>query len=139
MVDFVSKLSRRAGLLGSTGHQRGIKRTETGPLAELLAVLNLDQRDLVLRAEGSDELLVGILLAVLVENAHVGLAAVESLGRLAETAGKAVVHESQLQDTLEGILNGHLTLGGIAGHFDLLDDLGSVVFYVRLVVSVSVF
>lgn len=111
----------------------GAKRTKTGPLAELLAVSNLDQRDLVLRAEGSDELLVGILLAVLVENAHVGLATVESLGGLTETAGKTVVHESQLQDTLEGILNGHLALGGIAGHLDLLDDLGNVVvFYVRL-------
>lgn len=86
----------------------------------------------MLGAEGSDELLVGILLAVLVENAHVGLATVESLGGLAETAGETVVHESQLQNTLEGVLNGHLTLGGIAGHFDLLDDLGSVVFYVRL-------
>ena len=60
------------------------------------------------------------------------LAAVESLGSLAETTGKAVVHESQLQDTLEGIENGHLTLGSIAGNLDLVGDLGSVVFYVRL-------
>lgn len=91
----------------------------------------------MLGAQSSDELLVGILLAVLVEDTHVGLTTVESLGGLTETAGKTVVHESQLQDTLEGILNGHLTLGGIAGHFDLLDDLGSVVFYVRLL-SLSV-
>lgn len=87
----------------------------------------------MLVAQGSDELLVGILLAVLVENAHVSLAAVEGLGGLAETTGKTVVHQSELQNTLEGILNGHLALGGISGHFDLLDDLGNVVvFYVRL-------
>ncbi len=125
-----------AGLLGRVVKGKK-KRTKTGPLAELLAVLHLDQRDLVLRAEGSDELLVGILLAVLVENAHVGLAAVESLGGLTETAGETVVHQRQLQDALEGILNGHLTLGGIGGHFDLLDDFGYVVFYVRLL-SLSV-
>ena len=112
-----------------------VAHTETSPLAELLAVLDLDQGDLVLVAESGDQLLVGVLLAVLVENAHVGLAAVEGLGSLTETAGKTVVHQSQLQNTLEGILNGHLALGGIAGNFDLLDNVdGSVVvFYVRLV------
>src|SRR5689334_922303 len=62
--------------------------TETSPLAELLAVGHLDERDLVLRAEGDDELLVGLLLARLVEHAHVRLPPVESLGRLAETAGE---------------------------------------------------
>lgn len=88
----------------------------------------------MLVAEGGDQLLVGILLAVLVENAHVSLTAVKSLGSLTETTGKTVVHQSQLQNTLEGILNGHLALGGIAGNLDLLDDLGNVVvvFYVRL-------
>lgn len=116
------------------GGWQGYKRTKTGPLAELLAVGDLDEGDLVLGAEGNDELLVGLLLAVLVENAHVGLAAVEGLGSLAETAGKTVVDESQLQDTLEGVENRHLALRGIARDLNLVGDLdlGSVVFYVRL-------
>lgn len=88
----------------------------------------------MLGAESDDKLLVGLLLASLVEDAHVGLAAVEGLGSLTETAGKTVVHEGELQDTLEGVKNGHLALGaGIGGNLDLLGHLGGVVlFYVRL-------
>lgn len=88
----------------------------------------------MLGAESNDELLVGLLLASLVEDAHVGLAAVEGLGSLTETAGKTVVHEGQLQNTLEGVQNGHLALGAsIGGNLDLLGHLGGVVlFYVRL-------
>lgn len=108
--------------------------TETGPLAELLSVGNLDQGDLVLGAESNDELLVGILLASLVQDTHVGLTAVESLTRLTQTTGETIVHEGELQHTLEGVQDGHLALGGgIGGDFDLLGDFGSVVlFYVRL-------
>jgi hypothetical protein len=62
----------------------------------------------------------------------VGLAAVQGFGGFTETAGETVVDESQLQDTLEGIENRHLALGGIAGYLDLIGDLGGVVFYVRL-------
>lgn len=110
------------------------KRTETGPLAELLAVGNLDQGDLVLRAKGDDELLVSLLLAGLVQDAHVGLATVEGLGSLTETTGKAVVHQGELEDTLEGIQDRHLALGAaLGGYLDLIGDLGGVVlFYVRL-------
>jgi hypothetical protein len=93
----------------------------------------------VLLAQGDDELLVGLLLAVLVEHTHVRGTAVESLGSLAETAGKTVVDESQLQDTLEGVENGHLALGGVAGNLDLILDLGGVVFYVRLYPSMLAF
>jgi hypothetical protein len=111
----------------------GSRLTETSPLAELLAVVNLDQGDVVLRAQGDDQLLVRLLLAALVQDAHVGLASVEGLGSLAQTAGKTVVHEGELQNTLEGILNGHLALGGIGGNLNLLRGLGGVVlFYVRL-------
>lgn len=87
----------------------------------------------MLGAESDDELLVGLLLAVLVQDAHVGLTSVQSLGRFAETSGKTVVYQSQLQDTLEGIENGHLALVGIGGNLDLLGGFGCVVlFYVRL-------
>lgn len=83
----------------------------------------------MLRAESLNKLLVRILVAVLVENGHVGLAAVEGLGSLTETAGKTVVNERVAENTLQGILNGHLTLGGIGGDLDLilllnLRDLG---------------
>lgn len=86
----------------------------------------------MLVAESDDKLLVGLLLAVLVQDTHVSLSAIEGLGSLTETAGKTVVHERQLQDTLEGIENGHLALGGIAGNLDNIGDLGGVLFYVRL-------
>jgi len=109
-----------------------VENAKTGPLAELLSVGNLDEGDLVLGAESDDELLVGLLLAGLVQDTHVSLAAVEGLGSLAETAGKTVVHESELQDTLEGVKNRHLALGGIGRNLNLLGDLGGVVlFYVR--------
>ena len=108
--------------------------TETSPLAELLAIGDLDEGDLVLGAESNDELLVGLLLAGLVEDAHMGLTAVEGLGSLTETTGKTVVHEGDLENTLEGIKDAHLALGGsIGGNLNLLGGLGdSVLFYVRL-------
>jgi hypothetical protein len=103
----------------------------------LLAVRNLDERDLVLGAERNNELLVRLLLASLVQNAHVRLATVEGLGSLTETAGKAVVDEGELEDALERLENGHLALSGrgIGGNLNLLDlcgDYGLVVFSVRL-------
>jgi len=114
----------------------GYLLTETGPLAELLAIGNLDEGDLVLGAEGDDELLVSLLLAGLVQDAHVRLSPVEGLGSLTETAGKTVVHERELENSLQGVQDGHLTLGGgIGGNLDLLGDLnGGVLFYVRLFV-----
>lgn len=87
----------------------------------------------MLGAESNDELLVGLLLAGLVEDAHVSLTAVEGLGGLTETAGKTVVHEGDLENTLEGIKDAHLALGGsIGGNLNLLGGGDSVLFYVRL-------
>lgn len=90
----------------------------------------------MLGAERNNELLVRLLLAGLVQDAHVRLATVEGLGRLAETAGKAVVDERELKDALERLEDGHLALsgGGIGGNLDLLlgGDDGLVVFSVRL-------
>ncbi len=85
----------------------------------------------MLGAESDDELLVGLLLAGLVEDAHVGLSSVEGLGSLTETAGKTVVHEGELEDTLEGIKDRHLALGSLSGNLDLLGG-NVVLFYVRL-------
>lgn len=90
----------------------------------MLSVRNLDQRDLVLAAEGNNQLLVCLLLASLVEDTHVSLASVEGLGGFTEPAGETVVHESGLENTLQGVENGHLTLGcGISGDFDFVGDL----------------
>jgi hypothetical protein len=92
----------------------------------------------VLGAESNNELLVRLLLASLVQDAHVRLATVEGLGSLTETAGKTVVDESELENTLEGLKDGHLALSGrgIGGNLNLLDllggDYGMVVFSVRL-------
>jgi hypothetical protein len=100
-----------------------VELTETSPLAELLAVGDLDQRDLVLAAESDDQLLVGLLLASLVEDAHVGLATVKGLGGLTETAGKTVVDEGDLEHALERVEDGHVAAGGVSGDLDLLDGL----------------
>lgn len=85
----------------------------------------------MLGAESDDELLVGLLLAGLVEDAHVGLSSVEGLGSLTETAGKTVVHEGELEDALERIEDRHLALGSLSGNLDLLSGNGGL-FYVRL-------
>ena len=116
------------------------ERTKTGPLAELLSVWNLDERDLVLGAESDDELLVSLLLASLVEDTHVCLAAVESLGSLTETAGKTIVHQGELENTLESIQNGHLSLWCLLSRdLDLILNLDGwvLLFYVRLLNLVS--
>jgi hypothetical protein len=65
------------------------------------------------------------------------LTSVEGLGRFAQATGETVVHERKLEDALEGIENGHLSLGcGISGDLDLvgLCDLsdGGGGFFVRL-------
>lgn len=86
----------------------------------------------MLLAEGDDELLVGLLLAVLVEDAHVRLATVQGLGGFAEATGEAVVDEGKLQDSLEGVDGGQLALRGVAGDLDDIGDLGGVIFDVRL-------
>jgi hypothetical protein len=88
----------------------------------------------VLGAESNNELLVSLLLAALVEDAHVGLAAVESLGGLTETTGKTVVDQGDAQNTLEGVQDGHLAGTGIGRNLDLVGrgDGGCGLFSVRL-------
>jgi hypothetical protein len=111
-----------------------VESAETDPLAEHLSIGNLDEGDLVLRAESDNELLVSLLLAALVQDTHVGLAAVESLGGLTETTGKTVVDEGDAQNTLEGVQDGHLAAAGIGRNLDLLSggDRGCGLFSVRL-------
>ncbi len=73
---------------------------ETSPGAEDLGITDFDQVDLVLSAEGLNQLDVLGLSASLDENAQVGLTLVQGLSTFTETAGKAVVDEGVLQDLL---------------------------------------
>lgn len=90
----------------------------------------------MLRAESDNKLLVSLLLAGLVEDTHVRLATVEGLGSLAETTGKTVVDQGDLEDALERIVDGHLTTTGLSGDFDILGlsdgGVGNGLFSVRL-------
>jgi hypothetical protein len=101
------------------------KPTKSSPLSELLSISDLDEGDLVLGTESLNKLLVWLLLAVLVQDTHVGLATVEGLGGLTETTGKTIVDEGVLENTLEGVLDRHLAFagGGIGGNFNFLGGL----------------
>lgn len=90
----------------------------------------------MLAAQGDDELLVGLLLACLVQHAHVGLPAVKGLAGFAQAASETVVDEGDLEDSLEGIEDRHAAaLGrGVGRDLDLIgggDFLGWL-FSVRL-------
>jgi hypothetical protein len=99
----------------------------------LLSVRNLDQRNLVLGAESDDELLVCLLLAGLVQDAHVGGLSVQVLGCLAETTGKTIVDESNLQNSLKSLEDGELSLScGVSRDLDLIGLDNGGFFYVRL-------
>jgi len=115
------------------------KLTQTSPLAELLSVRNLDERNLVLGAQRDNKLLVRLLLARLVEHTHVRLATVERLGRLAQTAGESVVDQSDLENALQSVQHGHAAASGVGVDFDfvvvggdLLADFLGWLFYIRL-------
>lgn len=91
----------------------------------------------MLRAKRNNKLLVRLLLAALVQHAHVSLAAVEGLGCLAETTGKTVVDERDAENALQCVQDGHLaTRAGFGGNFDFIGDgdggVGSGLFSVRL-------
>lgn len=89
----------------------------------------------MLGAKGDNKLLVGLLLTALVEDTHVSLAAVESLGGLTETTGKTVVDEGDAEDTLQSIEDGHLAGASVSGNLDLIGGDGRVglgLFSVRL-------
>ena len=110
---------------------------ETSPGTEDLGVTDLDQVDLVLRAECLNQLDVLGLRARLDEDAQVGLTLVQRLSTLAKTASKTVVDEGVLQNLLrilssqspltseeiathlKRILNRQLALGSLRRHLDL--------------------
>ena len=116
------------------------KHTKTNPLPQHLPIRHLDQGDLVLGAKRHNQLLVGLLLAALVEHTHVRLATVQRLGRLAESARKSVVDQRDAQNALECVQHGHLARGvaAVGADLDLVGGDGGVglgLFSVRLFFS----
>lgn len=87
---------------------------ETNPLAELLIVINLDQVDLMLSAEGLHQLDVHGLVAVGCKDAEMGLTLVEGLSSLTDTTGEAIVDECGLQHFRESGVDIHHTSGSDA-------------------------
>lgn len=86
------------------GISLAVEDAETGPLAEELSIRHLDERDLVLRAQSDDELLVGLLLASLVQDTHVCLATIEGFGCLAQASGETIVDEGEFEDTYKAMV-----------------------------------
>merc|ERR1719384_2590376 len=80
---------------------------EAGPLAQLHVGVHLDQRDPVLLAESSDQLLVHGLVAVLSEDAEQGLPLVQGLCSLPQSAGKTISDQSLLEHLLDCLIDAH--------------------------------
>ena len=76
---------------------------ESNPLADHLAVSDLDKVDLVLVAECFNELDVLLLGASFVQDAEMGLTLVKGLGALAQTTSKTVVDHGLLENLFEGL------------------------------------
>jgi hypothetical protein len=95
----------------------------------------------VLRAQSDDELLVGFFFACLVEDTHVRLTTIESLGCFAQTTGKTVMDESEFEYTFQGIEDRHRSrrCTGISRDFDFIGsgDGGGGLFSVRHIGDVA--
>jgi len=108
---------------------------QTGPLAQLHVGVDLDEGDVVLHAEGGDQLLVHGLVAVLGENAQQSLTFVKSLSCLPESSCESVGDEGVLQHLGDSGVDVHRTrrhdrcgdCGGIISldirHVEFLDEL----------------
>ena len=81
--------------------------TQHSPLAQLLPIRHLDERNVVLGTQRHDQLLVRLLLARLIEHAHVGLAPVERFTGFAEPAREPVVDEGDFEDALQCVQHAH--------------------------------
>lgn len=91
---------------------------QAGPLAQLLVRVDADQRHLVLRAQGGDQLLVGRLVAALRQNAQHGDALVQHLAGLVDSVHESVSDERLLQHLLQRGVDVHGTIAdaGRVGH-----------------------
>ena len=110
LLEVVEKHRQRARLLPEFGDDGaacpdglldlalGIELGQPAPRTQILAAVDHDHGHLALCAQGADELLVLLVLAVLREAAETGGAAIEGLGALVKPLAESVVHESLLQD-----------------------------------------
>lgn len=115
------------------------KHTKPNPLPQHLPIGDLNQGNLVLRAKRNNQLLVGLLLAALVQDTHVRLATVQRLSRLTQAARKTVVDQRDAEHALERVQDGHLArrVAGVGRHLDLVGRNGRVglgLFSVRLLI-----
>jgi hypothetical protein len=86
-------------LLDGTG---AVALDEASPFGELFAFGDTDEVDVVLGAEGGDELLVASFFTVVSEDAEVSSAGVEGAGNLGDTTDEAVDFDGLLDDDSEG-------------------------------------
>lgn len=90
----------------------GVDGAETGPLTEGLGVRAIHDGDLLLLAKGLDELLVGTLIAGLVEENDLGAGSLDGLGDLVEATDDTIDVHGVLQDLADGLEDiGDLFLG----------------------------
>jgi hypothetical protein len=85
-----------------------VQYAQASPLAEHLSVRHLDERDLVFGAQRDDQFLVGLLFATFIQDAHVGLSAVEGFGCFTQAAGETVVDECEAKDTWSEVRLAHV-------------------------------
>lgn len=89
-----------------------VNLAQAGPFAELLVGIDTDQWNLVLVAQGRDQLLVLRLVAALGQNAQHGLAFVERLARFVNTVHQSVGDQRLLEHLLEGGVDIHRAIDG---------------------------
>lgn len=109
LLEVVEKYRQRASLLTEVGDDRaarpdgllnlsvGVELGQSAPRSQVLAAVDHDNGYFALGAEGANELLVLLVLAVLGEAAESGRAAVEGLGALVQSLAKSIVDEGLLQ------------------------------------------
>ena len=72
----------------------------TKPFSHIVAVLNVDDGDASVLGEGFDELLVLLVVAVLGEDAELGLLTIEGFANLVETLNKLYKQNKKLQSVV---------------------------------------
>lgn len=107
-----------------TGLSLLVDLAQTRPLSQLLVRVDTDQGNLVLVAEGCDELLVLGLVAALGQDGENGLSLVQSFASLVDSVHKSVDDQRLLQHLLEGCVHIHGSSdNGDSGHITVKRQL----------------
>jgi hypothetical protein len=109
LLEVVKKDSEGTSLLSEFGND-GTARTnglldgtilielgKTAPRTQVLSSVDHDHRDISLSTQGTDQLLVFLILAILGKAAKTSRAAVKSLGALVQALLETIVHERLLE------------------------------------------